>query len=286
MTHGARASKPLLFSLIAGLASVFCASSAYAQQRLPDANGVDIRELQDNGTVRLVAENALYGPVQLGLYLTDVDQLVSEDTNLLHVLPARSETEILRLDAGVVAASGGLDYEYLHIPGEPGARHMPASPYRLPYAVASRHTVTQAYPERITHTDPSSTHAIDFAMPIGTGVNAARAGTVMQVASDYFGATTADGNTRANLVRILHDDGTMAVYAHLRWDSIRVRPGDRVVRGERIAASGNTGYSTGPHLHFVVQRNRGGSIVSVPVQFAGLGGQPVVIESGDEPVAY
>lgn len=286
MTQGARGSRRLLLSLIAGFCSVQCALSAHAQQNLPDRSGVELRELQLNGTIRLVATNDLHGPVQVGLYLTDVERLVSDDTALVRVLPARSETEILQLDAALVAASGGLDYEFLHIPGEPGARHTPASPYRLPYAVASRHLVTQAYPEQITHTDPSSTHAVDFAMPIGTGVDAARAGTVMQVASDYFGATTAGGGTRANLVRILHDDGTMAVYGHLHWDSIRVRPGDYVERGERIAASGNTGFSTGPHLHFVVQRNRGGAIVSVPVQFAGLGGRPVVIETGDEPVAY
>ncbi|NIW23562.1 MAG: peptidoglycan DD-metalloendopeptidase family protein [Gammaproteobacteria bacterium] len=286
MTLDSHPSKRFVFSLIVGFVSALCAGGAYAQQNLPDSDSVEIHELRENGTIRLVAKNSLYGPVQVGLYLSNVDQLVSDDTDLLRVLPAQSETDIVRLDAATVAASGGLEYEFLHIPGEPGARHAPASPYRLPYAVAARHTVTQAYPEKITHTDPSSAHAIDFAMPIGTGVNAARAGTVMQVTSDYFGSTTADGEQRANLVRILHDDGTMAVYAHLHWDSIRVRPGDRVARGELIAASGNTGYSTGPHLHFVVQRNRGGSIVSVPVQFAGLGGQPVIIESGDEPVAY
>lgn len=286
MTQGARANKQAVLSLIAALACALCVGGARAQQTLPDGDSVAIHELRENGTIRLVARNSLYGPVQVGLYLTDVDRLVPEDTELLRVLPARSETEIVRLDAAAVAAGGGLDYEFLHIPGAPGARHSPASPYRLPYAVAARHPVTQAYPEKITHTDPSSTYAIDFAMPIGTGVFAARAGTIMQVTSDYLGATTASGATRANLVRILHDDGTMAVYAHLHWDSIRVTPGDRVQRGELIAASGNTGYSTGPHLHFVVQRNRGGSIVSVPVQFAGLGGQPVVIESGDEPVAY
>lgn len=286
MRHRARAHKQLLFSLIAGFASALCAGYSQSQQILPDGDGVDLHELRENGTLKLVAKNSLHGPVQIGLYLTDVDGLVPDDTELLRVLPARSETEILRLDAAVVAARGGLEYEFLHIPGEPGARHTPASPYGLPYAVASRHTVTQAYPEQITHADPSSTYAIDFAMPIGTGVNAARAGIVMQVTSDYFGSTTPDGGQRANLVRILHDDGTMAVYAHLHWDSIRVTLGDRVVRGERIAASGNTGYSTGPHLHFVVQRNRGGSIVSVPVQFAGLGGAPVIVESGDEPVAY
>ncbi len=286
MTHGARANKRFLCSLIVGFAGNLCAGHAHSQQILPESESVELHELADNGTLRLVAKNSLFGPVQVGLYVADVERLVARDTDLLRVLPARSETEILRLDAAVVAASGGLDYEFRHIPGEPGARHAPPGPYRLPYAVASRHPVTQAYPERITHTDPSSTHAIDFAMPIGTGVFAARAGTVMQVTSDYFGATTANGATRANLIRILHDDGTMAVYGHLHWDSIRVVPGNRVARGQRIAASGNTGYSTGPHLHFVVQRNRGGAIVSVPVQFAGLGGRPVVIESGDAPVAY
>ena len=61
----------------------------------------------------------------------------------------------------------------------------------------------------------------------------------------------------ANLVRILHDDGTWAEYAHLNRSTIRVRPGDVVERGEYIADSGNTGFSSGPHLHFVVQRNAG-----------------------------
>ena len=56
---------------------------------------------------------------------------------------------------------------------------------------------------------------------------------------------------------MLHDDGTTAIYAHLQMDTIRVRPGQRVERGEYIANSGNTGFSSGPHLHFVVVRNAG-----------------------------
>ncbi|HSG66493.1 MAG TPA: M23 family metallopeptidase, partial [Gammaproteobacteria bacterium] len=78
----------------------------------------------------------------------------------------------------------------------------------------------------------------------------------------------------------------MALYAHLQWDSIRVEPGQRVARGELLARSGNTGFSTGPHLHFVVQRNRGGFVVSVPVEFAGADGGPVSPRLDDAPVAY
>jgi murein DD-endopeptidase MepM/ murein hydrolase activator NlpD len=77
---------------------------------------------------------------------------------------------------------------------------------------------------------------------------------------------------QANVVEILHDDGSIAVYAHLHWDSIRVRIGQHVARGEYIANSGNTGFSSGPHLHFAVILNSGSENVSVPVQFAGPAG--------------
>ena len=75
---------------------------------------------------------------------------------------------------------------------------------------------------------------------------------------------------QANVVAILHSDGTIGVYGHLHWDSIRVRIGEHIARGQYIADSGNTGFSSGPHLHFAVIRNAGGTDISVPVQFAGL----------------
>jgi murein DD-endopeptidase MepM/ murein hydrolase activator NlpD len=63
---------------------------------------------------------------------------------------------------------------------------------------------------------------------------------------------------------VLHEDGTMAVYAHLQPESVIVRPGQRVNTGQRLGASGNTGFSTGPHLHFALQVNRGMELVSIP----------------------
>jgi len=178
-------------------------------------------------------------------------------------------------------------FEYRALLGEPGVQHAPPEPYRAPFAVAQQFMVTQAYPDQVTHVGPAFRYAVDIAMPVGTQVYAARGGTVIEVASQFFEATAdPDRATRANLIRVLHPDGTMSIYAHLNWDSIRVRPGQIIKRGEYIADSGNTGFSSGPHLHFAVQRNAGMMHESLPIVFAGPGGKPVTPKSGTTLVAY
>jgi len=125
--------------------------------------------------------------------------------------------------------------------------------------------ISQGWGGEFSHTGEQSKHAIDIGMPVGSPVYAARDGVVMTVEQDFFrSGANASLAHKANVVRVVHDDGTMAVYAHLQRDGIKVRPGDRVMKGEHIAASGNTGYSTGPHLHFVVQRNVQGHLESIP----------------------
>jgi murein DD-endopeptidase MepM/ murein hydrolase activator NlpD len=201
------------------------------------------------------------------------------------VVAPGSEHRLLEVPAP--PGTGAIRFDYGYVIGDPAATHQPPGPYRAPFAAARAFEVTQAPPDAITHRDAGSRHAIDIAMPVGTAVHAARDGLVINVAHKFFrGGTTPEVRDEANFVQVLHDDGTTAVYAHLQLDTVRVRPGQRVSRGEYIASSGDTGFSSGPHLHFVVLRNAGLRSESVPVTFAGPGGAVVTPRRGQALTAY
>jgi len=104
---------------------------------------------------------------------------------------------------------------------------------------------------------------------------AVREGVVMQVEADFdrAGLNLEKYGGRANFIRIVHDDGSMALYAHLKPEGVQVRVGQRVRAGQRIGLSGNTGFSTAAHLHFVLQANRGMRLESIPLRMFGPMGE-------------
>lgn len=82
---------------------------------------------------------------------------------------------------------------------------------------------------------------IDLTANVGTTVVAAADGIVIRTSSGWSGGY-------GNMILVDHGGGVITRYAHL--SQIGVSPGDSVSRGEAIARSGNSGHSTGPHLHF------------------------------------
>jgi murein DD-endopeptidase MepM/ murein hydrolase activator NlpD len=254
-----------------------------------EAAEVRLYQRAEGGGIALIAQSTYFAHVQVAYRLTHLDNVAaSVKRSGLITLPPRSDTRLTIVAKQNPNRSMSFSSEFQFLPGDPEAIHSPEGPYRLPFALATSFPVSQAYPDRITHVDPSSEHAVDFSMPTGTPIYAARGGIVIEVASDFFdsGVDPLVDGPRANVVRVLHADGTMALYAHLSWNSIRVVPGERIARGQYLADSGNTGFSTGPHLHFVVQRNREGAIVSVPIEFAGAAGSPVMLRRGERFTAY
>ncbi|WP_116475556.1 peptidoglycan DD-metalloendopeptidase family protein [Zobellella maritima] len=138
-----------------------------------------------------------------------------------------------------------------------------------------RYRITQGFNGDYSHHRTANRYALDIALPVGTPLVATKDGIVMDAVDHHVGGgLKAEYRRRTNYLRLLHDDGTMSLYAHIQTGSILVPEGARVRAGERVAASGNTGYSSGPHLHFALQINNGKGLESIPFTLEGRHPEP------------
>jgi murein DD-endopeptidase MepM/ murein hydrolase activator NlpD len=142
--------------------------------------------------------------------------------------------------------------------GSSRAVHDDGFVYLLPYAAGQAFRVSQADDGAFSHSGPER-HAIDWKMPEGTPVLAAREGIVVGTKDDSeAGGPDRSFENSANYILIQHPDGTIGNYAHLLKHGVKVSVGQTVETGTTIGLSGNTGFSSGPHLHFSVFKTRNG----------------------------
>jgi murein DD-endopeptidase MepM/ murein hydrolase activator NlpD len=234
---------------------------------------VRLRVESQDGQYMAWADNALAGPIEVMLHFNRRSNVRGTPALPARAtVPARNSALVSRLTLDDAGRGGEFELRLDSVPGDPSAKPRDVE-YRLPLRLASSR-VDQGFGGRFSHDDPQNLYAVDFAAPEGTAVLAARDGVVMQVESNFdrAGLDREKYGGRANFVRIVHDDGTMALYAHLKPEGVLVRVGQQVRAGQQIGMSGNTGFTTGPHLHFVVQVNRGMRLVSIPFRMAGPGG--------------
>lgn len=237
---------------------------------------------EDDGLVLARARNLIAGPIEIELSMQDADNVSAwpplPHRMVLEPLQQRTISALERTSPRQHDMRFAL--QLLAIPGDPAARRDDPV-YAMPVRGGAR-LIAQGFGGEFSHTTAENFHAIDFAVAEGTPVLAAREGVVMKIIDDHSGGGTDQATWlgRANVVRILHDDGSMAVYAHLAPRGARVGLGERVRAGQHIADSGNTGFSSGPHLHFVVQLNRGMRLESVPIRLQDDDGRLVGIPGG------
>lgn len=223
------------------------------------------------GGVRFLVRNELYVPMQVELRIDKLANAFGGNApRTVRTIVGPRSTKLL---GSVLGTPGGpLKYtsQFQYAMGDPTQRSLA---YRYPFPwKGGPFRLTQGPNGRFSHFGPKGRYAMDIAMPEGTPIIAARGGVVVRVENSQSGRGT---NPSGNFVRILHPDGTMGVYLHLMRGSVVVAEGQQVVLGQALAKSGNTGNSTGPHLHFVVQRNVGLALESIPFQFdRPIGGLP------------
>ncbi len=142
----------------------------------------------------------------------------------------------------------GYSYKYTTTLGNVHIEKPDDTVYDLPFEKGKQFIVGQGYNGSFTH---QNEFALDFDMPFRTIVTAARTGVVVAVVQHFTDNCLQDAcKQMGNKVIIAHTDGSFATYVHLFYNGALVKVGDSVKKGQHIALSGNTGYATGPHLHF------------------------------------
>ncbi len=255
----------VLVSLVSGAAQAAdCREQSICVSAVNQETGVELharnlREFPITLTLRVLAQ---------GADIADPEANPADSATVTWTLAPRQSKRVLSLDSSQGGRPGQYRYSYEWTVGDKEAAHDDEHLYRLPYARGKAYRVLQAYASRFSHTGLEA-YAVDFDMPVGTAVHAARDGVVARVEESHSKACIEAGCERyANYVIVLHDDGTTGEYFHLMKNGALVKVGDNVVRGQKIGLSGNTGYSTTPHLHFAVYRaSEWGGVQSIPVRF-------------------
>jgi murein DD-endopeptidase MepM/ murein hydrolase activator NlpD len=231
----------------------------------------------------LVAENDGSSPITVHASVTGENFASDRSWPATVVVPAYTSMPLGRVFAADKAAgSYSFLFRYSHHFGKLDAVHDPDALYRLPFRDGEAYAITQAHGGKLTsHNNRENLYAVDFAMPRGVTVVAARGGIVIDVTLRHHeGGFDPSFLDKANTVAVVHDDGTVAEYAHLSPGPEIVTLGQRVAPGDVLGYSGNTGYSSGPHLHFIVSKP---TVTDGKVTRTSL---PIMFYANDPPVRF
>lgn len=256
-------------AFLCALAGLACAhASAPYVRRNPCEGKLGLSRREAGTRIAVDAHNDCHVPVVVVLSF-ELDNLRASRALPVEVaLDPGEQRHVVDLDvvdpdrpAGYRAASS------VRVGGNP--RPDPAARYAFPFGGDRPRKLSQGTLGGPTH-QGIHRYSFDFELPIGTPVLAARRGVVFQVQDGYGQGSAGESGERGNVVVIWHEDGTFGLYGHLR-EGICAREGEAVGAGDFLGWSGNSGLTTGPHLHFGVGIAAGanGEIETLPILFTG-----------------
>jgi len=241
----------------------------------PDMGVLEIYRYTKDGVDIYVMKNTSYAPLEMTVELDPSTINTTGKIPALIRVPARGTIAAFKLWPRDRTSSWSYVY---NIPsfriGYSSNIHTGGSGYHLPYLDGAAYPVLQTENGSFSHYGDNA-YAIDFDMPEGTPIAAIRGGAVLFVKQDSNegGSDRTTYENKGNYVWVIHDDGTLANYYHLRQNGAAVKIGDRVNAGDIIGYSGNTGFSTCPHLHVQLSLCKGLSgWEPIRIRFKGIDG--------------
>ncbi|MCB9353427.1 MAG: M23 family metallopeptidase [Lewinellaceae bacterium] len=220
-------------------------------------------------TLVLHLDNPLACPLRFFLSSSDTALAARLEPHKELLLPPETARELL-IPLGGLAPDPALPSKVgiSTIFGDPAAA-VDIPPLHYPFPSGRTYRVIQGYGGKFSHRSAYSRYAVDFSLAVGDTVCAAADGVVVGVIEGYsLGGPKRAWRDYANFITLYHGSGFFTQYVHLKKDGSLVEVGDRVRANEPIGLSGNTGFTSTPHLHFNVLVPTHAGIRSAPADFA------------------
>lgn len=229
---------------------------------------IRISNQKKDGRTEFYVENLQSADVTVTLEMELKNLKASAAVPFTATIPPRTKIPVFNVVPEDPKEDSSWSYTYYATWGNTEVKHDDSYMYFLPYAAGVTYPVSQGFHGKYSHTG-GDCFSIDFKMPEGSPVHAARDGVVVGIKDDSdLGGSSKKYEWDANYILVKHPDGTLGHYVHLQKGGVKVKVGDSVKPGQFIGLSGNTGHSTGPHLHFAVFKARTGKLrETVPVKF-------------------
>ncbi|MBK8850675.1 MAG: M23 family metallopeptidase [Saprospiraceae bacterium] len=200
------------------------------------------------GQYHLFAENTAPVPytIKLNLKLKNMISTCEPGQNFV-IPPKTTDLQLTTLKAGKGKYAYHVQFESTKGINT-GHHHDDHYIYSIP--VSQPIKIIQGYGGKFSHVDKK---ALDFGIKQGSDVLAAREGIVLETKEDGRHNCLEMGcEKEGNYIKILHSDGSVASYYHLKHKGVLVDVGHIIEKGQLIGLTGNTGFSSEPHLHFEV----------------------------------
>ncbi len=260
--------------LLIFLSSFYC-FTVLAQENIT----LNVKYTDEGAVMYATNEEPCAVSVKLAFKLTNLKTLTKKEVFLLE--PGIQQQPILSFKVVNIKKKYGIAYNYVTAYGDATLQSYDEQfAYDLPFATGKTSKIDQGYQGRFSH---QNENALDFALPEGSTIVAARAGIVIEVIDEHKKSCPRPECAQYNNnILIIHEDGTLSAYSHIQHKGALVKKGKRVKQGQKIAYSGNTGYSSGPHLHFACFLPRFERYKSIKTLFkVDAGMQKIYLEEGE-----